>query len=87
MGRHGRWLQHDDAPASDTYEAFLAGRCRTTPCTVDVRRGVAVGSGAQLYTGAFGGTPNGALLSHRAIISQALMVAMLQRIDRATPST
>ena len=38
----------------------------------------------QLYTGAFGGTPNGALLSHQAILSQGLMVALVQRITGET---
>ena len=38
----------------------------------------------QLYTGAFGGTPNGAQLSHRSIMAQAVMVAMVQQITGET---
>ena len=34
-----------------------------------------------LYTAAFLGTPNGALLSHQAVLVQSLMMANLQRID------
>jgi acyl-CoA synthetase (AMP-forming)/AMP-acid ligase II len=37
-----------------------------------------------LYTAAFGGAPNGALLSHDAVLSQALMMAMAQRIGEET---
>ena len=37
-----------------------------------------------LYTAAFGGRPNGALLSHDAVLSQALMVALVQRITEDT---
>jgi len=38
----------------------------------------------QLYTGAFGGVPNGALLAHEAILAQDVMVAMVQRITEET---
>ena len=38
----------------------------------------------QLYTAAFGGRPNGAQLSHDAVLSQALMVALVQRITEDT---
>ena len=34
-----------------------------------------------LYTAAFTGTPNGALLSQQAILAQSLMMANLQRVD------
>jgi long-chain acyl-CoA synthetase len=34
-----------------------------------------------LYTAAFTGTPNGALLSQQAILTQSLMMANLQRVD------
>ncbi len=36
----------------------------------------------QLYTGAFGGRPHGALLSHTALLLQSLVVARLQDVDR-----
>jgi long-chain acyl-CoA synthetase len=38
----------------------------------------------QLYTAAFGGAPNGAQLSHDAVLAQALMMALVQRIDEGT---
>ncbi len=34
-----------------------------------------------LYTAAFTGTPNGALLSQQAVLTQSLMMANLQRVD------
>ena len=34
-----------------------------------------------LYTAAFTGTPNGALLTHSGVLTQALLMANLQRID------
>lgn len=84
-----RWLRHD-APASDadSYEAFLASGDAVDPAGRD-------GSGPlggpvepdladpvlMLYTAAFTGRPNGALLSHHAVLVQGLMMANLQRID------
>ncbi len=78
------WLQHDSPNGADGYEQFLA--------TGDPSDGMPL-IGAprsptdpvlQLYTGAFGGTPNGALLSHQAIVTQSVMVAMLQRVTGDT---
>jgi long-chain acyl-CoA synthetase len=80
---HGsaRWLRHD-APASDqgSYEAFLAGGSAEDP-GVEVDPAWPV---IQLYTGAFGGTPNGAQLSHEAVLAQDAMVALVQRITEDT---
>jgi long-chain acyl-CoA synthetase len=75
-----RWLVHDDPAAADGYESFLGGA--GGPSAQDNDRNVVTPTEPviQLYTGAFGGTPNGALLSHRAIITQAILVAMVQRI-------
>jgi long-chain acyl-CoA synthetase len=76
-----QWLQHD-APAGSPagYEAFLAGAA-----TEDPERPVDPASPViALYTAAFGGRPNGALLSHDAVLSQALMVALVQRITEDT---
>jgi acyl-CoA synthetase (AMP-forming)/AMP-acid ligase II len=79
-----RWLQHDAAGGPDTYEGFLS----SGTISADSQRWPDQGSPAdpvlQLYTGAFGGTPNGAQLSHRAIMTQAVMVAMVQRITGET---
>ena len=74
------WLQHDAPPAEGTYEGFLAAAPPDDPgLEVDPSSPV-----IQLYTGAFGGTPNGAQLSHDAVLSQALMVALVQRITEDT---
>lgn len=78
-----RWLQHDasdDDP--DGYEAFLSAGAaidpqdRTEPVQPHLSDPVLM-----LYTAAFTGTPNGALLSHHALLIQSLMMANLQRID------
>ena len=80
-GGGARWLQHDGA-GPDSYEGFLAdGADGSAPVATGVSPTDPV---LQLYTGAFGGTPNGALLSHQAIITQSLMVAMVQRVDGDT---
>jgi long-chain acyl-CoA synthetase len=76
----GRWLQHDaavDEPHS--YEAFLAGGATADP-EVDVDPSQPV---LMLYTAAFAGRPNGALLSHWAVLVQDLMMANLQEITNA----
>ncbi len=68
-----RWLRHD----GDEYEAFLAGASTADP-------GVAVDAGSSLlviYTAAFGGRPNGAMLSHTALVTQGLMMARMADID------
>jgi long-chain acyl-CoA synthetase len=81
-GGTARWLQHDDGTGPDSYEGFLAGGPdESAPVDAAVSPTDPV---LQLYTGAFGGTPNGALLSHRTIITQSLMMAMVQRVDGDT---
>jgi acyl-CoA synthetase (AMP-forming)/AMP-acid ligase II len=71
---------HDHGTDDDTYEAFLATGEPDDPSTaVDPAAPVIA-----LYTAAFGGRPNGALLSHDAVLSQALMVALVQRITEET---
>ena len=76
-----RWLRHDtDAATEDSYEGFLAsGAPEDHGEAVDPTAPVIA-----LYTAAFGGRPNGALLSHDAVLSQALMVALVQRITEDT---
>jgi long-chain acyl-CoA synthetase len=78
-GSKARWVQHD-APEDDpdSYEAFVA----TAPDSpdspapeVDPTQPVLM-----MYTAAFGGRPNGALLSHRAILTQNVMMAMVQEL-------
>jgi long-chain acyl-CoA synthetase len=71
------WLQHDaDGAADGSYEAFLStGAADDLPQDVDPTLPV-----LQLYTAAFTGQPNGAQLSHTAVVTQNLIMAMLQEI-------
>ena len=76
-----RWVQHDAGPdIAENYEAFLAAARPEDP-QLAVNPSSPV---IQLYTGAFGGKPNGAQLSHDAVLSQALMIALVQRITEDT---
>ena len=78
-----RWLCHDGPEgAPDTYENYLEFRAHVPPAEQfappePVDPGV---SALMMYTAAFEGRPNGALLSHRAVISQSVLMAMLQEI-------
>jgi acyl-CoA synthetase (AMP-forming)/AMP-acid ligase II len=77
-GSPGRWLRHDGDPGDpDGYETFLATGSTTDP-EGEVDPGAAV---LMLYTAAFTGTPNGALLSQAAVLTQSLIMANLQRVD------
>src|SRR5207247_3939579 len=72
------WLQHDGGTsAPDSYEAFLA---KGTPDDPDLVIDPAAAV-LQLYTAAFTGRPNGALLSHWAVLVQDLVMGNLQRVD------
>jgi long-chain acyl-CoA synthetase len=75
-GSGATWIQHDTS-AADGYEAVLASAPPDAPI-VEVDPASPV---LQLYTAAFSGRPNGALLSHTAVIVQSLMMARLQEID------
>lgn len=68
-----RWLQHDGGE----YEAFIATGATDDPAMV-VDPALPV---LQLYTAAFTGRPNGALLSHWAVLVQDLVMGNLQRVD------
>jgi acyl-CoA synthetase (AMP-forming)/AMP-acid ligase II len=68
------WLQHD-AAGRDTYEDLLSSAPPLGPDEVAVDPASAV---LMIYTAAFGGQPNGALLSHRAVLSQNLVIARAQ---------
>ncbi|MEX0666634.1 MAG: AMP-binding protein [Acidimicrobiia bacterium] len=70
------WLQHD-AHGDGTFESFLGSGATTDP-DVDVDPMSAV---LTIYTAAFGGRPNGALLSHLGFIIENMQVALLQRLD------
>ncbi len=67
-------------PSLDTYERFLAqGHSAYPQLEVDPSWPV-----LQLYTAAFAGKPQGAQLSHSAILAQDLVIAMLQGITAET---
>jgi acyl-CoA synthetase (AMP-forming)/AMP-acid ligase II len=70
-----RWLQHDGD--SDQYEACLQSVYPLPPVT-PVDPGAPV---LMLYTAAFGGKPNGALLSHTAVMAQNATFAAIRNID------
>jgi acyl-CoA synthetase (AMP-forming)/AMP-acid ligase II len=73
------WIQHDSA-GPDGYEALLsAAAARDDEAFVDP-----VAAVLMLYTAAFSGRPNGALLSHSAVLTQAVMVGMLREITHQT---
>ncbi len=75
-GAPGLWLQHD-ADGDGSYEAFLAGGdVAGVDLEVDPAWPVLM-----LYTAAFTGKPNGALLSHWAVLVQDLVMGNLQRVD------
>jgi acyl-CoA synthetase (AMP-forming)/AMP-acid ligase II len=72
-----RWIQHDgDGPES--YEGFVAavGHATDPDRAIDPASPVLL-----LYTAAFEGRPNGALLSHTALIGQGLVIGRLSEID------
>ncbi len=72
-----RWLRHDtDDDDPDGYEAFLrSGRALDPDLDVDPAAGVLM-----VYTAAFGGRPNGALLSHTACILEAFVMASVSEV-------
>jgi acyl-CoA synthetase (AMP-forming)/AMP-acid ligase II len=67
------WLCHD----GDEYEAFVAAAPSGDDPVIDVDPAGAV---LMLYTAAFTGTPNGALLSHTAVVVQDLVMGPLQGV-------
>ncbi|MGD9980137.1 MAG: AMP-binding protein [Hyphomonadaceae bacterium] len=72
-----QWIQQDGA---DEYEPLIAGaRGDRKARAVDPARSVLV-----VYTAAFDGVPNGAMLSQRAILTQSLVVQFIQDL---TPSS
>ncbi|MBV8295554.1 MAG: AMP-binding protein, partial [Acidimicrobiia bacterium] len=76
-GSKALWLQHDgDSDHADCYESFLAGASAADP-GLEIDPALPV---LQLYTAAFTGRPNGAQLSHTAVVTQNLIMAMLQEI-------
>jgi long-chain acyl-CoA synthetase len=70
------WVQHD-AEGDGSYEALLASGASGDP-------GVAVDPASPallMFTAAFTGTPNAAMLSHTAVLVQDLVMGMMQEIS------
>jgi long-chain acyl-CoA synthetase len=68
-----RWVCHDDGE----YEDLVDRGSPAEPAT-DVASSDPV---LMMYTAAFGGTPNGALLTHQGLIAQNLIMASVQGVD------
>jgi long-chain acyl-CoA synthetase len=78
-GSAATWIQHDSA-GPDGYEALLsAATAPDDEAFADPAAAVLM-----LYTAAFSGRPNGALLSHTAVLTQAVMVGMLREVTHQT---
>ena len=75
-GSSALWLRHD-AEGDGSYEMSLAGAPDTDP-DVEVDPSSAL---LLMYTAAFSGRPNGAMLSHTALITQGLVMGRLADID------
>ena len=77
---HGRhWIQHDDEGA-EGYEALLAAAdcCEAYP-PVEVSTPLLA-----IYTAAFSGEPNAALLSHESLLLVAMLAQQGQQIDETS---
>ncbi len=71
------WMQHD---GPDEYEqAIQAASATRRECTVDPTAPALV-----VYTAAFSGVPNGAMLNQRAILTQSLVVQFVQDLTPAS---
>jgi len=71
--RSARWIQHDNGE----YDDFVAsGSADDLDLTVESGEAVLL-----MYTAAFSGRPNAAMLSNTALIGQALMIGKLAEID------
>lgn len=69
------WFQHD-AEGGQTYEAIVAAaEADDAGLPVDPATSVLL-----MYTAAYSGRPNGALLSHTAIVTQSLVLALVQQL-------
>ena len=75
-GSSALWLQHD-ADGDGSYETFLSGASDTDPAAeVDASSALLL-----MYTAAFSGRPNAAMLSHTALITQGVVMGRLSEID------
>jgi long-chain acyl-CoA synthetase len=73
------WIQVDSDGGADEYEAVVASGAPVDP-ERDVEEDAPL---LQMYTAAFAGRPNGALLSHRAIVAQCLVLAFVDQKSEA----
>lgn len=71
-----RWVQHD-GDGADGYEQYVSGAGEIGELGVaDPNMPLLM-----LYTAAFGGRPNGALLSHRALLAQSTTLRLLEGVS------
>jgi acyl-CoA synthetase (AMP-forming)/AMP-acid ligase II len=77
-GRDAVWIQHDSA-GPDGYEARIARRAPREHAPGNDTDAVLM-----MYTAAFDGQVNGALLSHRALLAQSMTLRLLERLDDKT---
>jgi acyl-CoA synthetase (AMP-forming)/AMP-acid ligase II len=78
-GHEALWIQHDGADAS-SYEARVS---RASPPPERVQPRTDEAPLLMLYTAAFDGRPNGALLSQRALLAQSMSLRLLESLDAA----
>src|SRR5258705_2841297 len=77
-GRAATWIRHDTADP-DGYEGRIAR------CTPQAHApGADAAAVLMMYTAAFDGQVNGALLSHRALLAQSMTLRLLERLDDRT---
>jgi acyl-CoA synthetase (AMP-forming)/AMP-acid ligase II len=77
-GSDAVWVQHD-TEGPDGYEALIARRAPQAH-----QPGNDTAAVLMLYTAAFDGKVNGALLSHRALLAQSMTLRLLERLDENT---
>ena len=76
VGSSARWIRHD-GQGDGSYEALVAGAANADPGSeVDPSSALLL-----MYTAAFSGRPNAAMLSHAALITQGLVMGRLADID------
>jgi len=74
------WIQHDGS-GGGSYEQYLDSGERPGLSFVNEHEDLPV---LMMYTAAFSGTPNGALLSGRALMSQCLTIRLLEGLGEST---
>ena len=91
-GSRATWIRHDHVEEGEAPEAQAQGPeppggsgadfeelVATAPPRPPDRAATASGAAVlMIYTGAFAGRPNGALLSHRAILAQSMVIALVR---------